>query len=124
MLRVPEPQGIYRFMANGMTAYNGVAATEDRATVGTDPSAVAGPYGTGGIPRGAACCVVAGGQHAINPERSESSGLTPATKPRPLAPQDPICTSLTTGQQAVHFSATSPFLASSPPNGTIPDPWC
>ncbi len=55
--------------------YDRRTATEDRAPVGTDPSAVAGPYGTGSILRGAACCVCAGGLHAINPERSESSGL-------------------------------------------------
>ena len=43
--------------------------------MGTDPSAAAGPYGTGGILRAAACFVFAGGPYAINPERSESSGL-------------------------------------------------
>ena len=59
-------------MANGTSAYDGLAATEDRATVGADPNAVAGPDGTGGILRAAACCVSAGGLHAINPERSES----------------------------------------------------
>ena len=46
---------IYRLMANGSIGYNRVAATEDTATVGTDRSAVAVPYGTGGIFPGAAC---------------------------------------------------------------------
>ena len=62
-------------MANGTTAYNDPAATEDTATLGTDPSAVAGPYGTGDILRGAARCVSAGGPYAVDPERSEFSGL-------------------------------------------------
>jgi len=35
--------------------YNAPAATEDRATLGSDPSAVAVPYGMGGALRGAAC---------------------------------------------------------------------
>ena len=40
---------------------------EDRATVGTDPSAMVVPYGTGGAPRGAACFLGAVGPNAANP---------------------------------------------------------
>ena len=36
-------------MANGIMVYIGSTATEDRATLGSDPSAVAVPYGMGGI---------------------------------------------------------------------------
>ena len=50
-----EALWIYRFMANGSIGYSRVAAAEDTATVGTDRSAVAVPYGTGGIFTGAAC---------------------------------------------------------------------
>ena len=39
---------IYRFTANGTLWYAAHTATEDRAPVGTDPSAVAALYGTGG----------------------------------------------------------------------------
>ena len=63
----PQALGIYRFTANGTVGYAGHTATEDRATVGTDPSAVAAPYGTGGILRGVACFVAAGGPKATNP---------------------------------------------------------
>ncbi len=51
----PQTPGIRRFTATGMPVYNAPAATEDRATLGSDPSAVAVPYGMGGAFRGAAC---------------------------------------------------------------------
>jgi hypothetical protein len=47
-----EQPWIYRFMANGNSTYTDTAAAEDRATLGSDPSAAAGPYGTGGIQSG------------------------------------------------------------------------
>ena len=62
-------------MVNGSVRYNSVGATEDRARVGTDVSAVGGRYGTGGILRGAACPPQAGlvcfcrRPKAANPER-------------------------------------------------------
>jgi len=37
--------------ANGRLWYDAAAAAEDRATLGSDPSAVVEPYGTGEIPR-------------------------------------------------------------------------
>jgi len=62
-------------MANGSLGYSGRTATEDRATLGSDPSAVTGPYGTGGILTicgDIARFLHAGGPKAINPDRSHN----------------------------------------------------
>jgi hypothetical protein len=65
----PQRPGIYRFMANGTGGYDTLAAMEDRALLGSNPSAMAGPYGTGGVLSDAACFIaIAVGPHAINPK--------------------------------------------------------
>jgi hypothetical protein len=62
-------------MANGSLGYSGRTTTEDRATLGSDPSAVVGPYGTGGIrtiSEDIARFLPAGDPKAINPDRSHN----------------------------------------------------
>ena len=63
--------------------YIHLAAAEDRATVGTDPSAAAGPYGTGGIQRGAARCVPAADLDPICPGRTPDPHDSQALLPTP-----------------------------------------
>ncbi len=45
-----ETKGIYRMVATGMLWYPGLVVLEDRATLGSDPSAKTGPNGMGGKP--------------------------------------------------------------------------
>ena len=45
-----ETKGIYRMVAIGMLWYPSLAVLEDRATLGSDPSAKTGPNGMGGKP--------------------------------------------------------------------------
>lgn len=57
-------------MANGRLGYNSTAVAEDKATLGSDPSAATEPYGTGEICRfwgDFACFVHAVGLKAVNP---------------------------------------------------------
>jgi hypothetical protein len=72
--------GIYRFLANGSLGYHASAAPEDRATLGSDPSAGAVPYGTGGILQvmgNTACFQPAGGSKAINPNARVAQRIVP-----------------------------------------------
>jgi len=82
----PQTPGIFRFPANGTVGYAARTATEARAPVGTDPSAVAAPYGTGGTPRGVACFSFAVGPKAANPRvvaRSSGSSSIYGTNASP-----------------------------------------
>lgn len=47
----PQYKGVYRLRADGNHRYAARAVAEDRATLGSDPSAATGPYGTGEILR-------------------------------------------------------------------------
>ena len=73
----------FGFNALRPTANRGIfcpASVEDRATLGSDPSATAVPYGTGGIPCDTACLLDAVGPNAINP-MSFMARLKPDSSP-------------------------------------------
>jgi hypothetical protein len=79
-------KGVYRIMANGRLGYDAAAAAEDRATLGSDPSAAAEPYGTGEISRFSgdfACFAHAVGLKALNPNRWPARGIGLERLPRP-----------------------------------------
>ena len=63
-------------MANGSLGYSGRTTAEDRATLGSNPSAAVGPYGTSGIlviSKDIARFLPAGGPKAINPHLPSES---------------------------------------------------
>lgn len=73
----PRNKGVYRMMANGSLGYDGAAVAEDRATLGSEPSAAAEPYGTGEISRFSgdfACFAHAVGLKALNPRLRPARG--------------------------------------------------